>query len=307
MLLHHDLAALRWLLTSPPLLAPRAAQQFNPQASVAAFTPDEQQRIEAWLQEVSAAPQALTAWLSEARSKVRGHQPGVLRLGRYAEKLLEFFLHHGPTHRLVAANVPLRHPAHARGAIDHTTRGEIDFLLHDAQGTPLHWELAVKYFLCHAQGSSAQADDFIGPDAAETFSRKLAKLFARQLTHTPPTPNDTTAWQPQAFARGWMFYRHGRRIPTCDLLDPGHCKGWWLPLEELDLLPDAQYVLLDRQHWMPPVPREDVHHAVGLHVLRRQLQDEWANARGPHISALLIAQLNALGNEVARYFVRPKM
>jgi uncharacterized protein len=303
----HDLAALRWLLTSPPLLSEQAAQQFNPQASIARFTAQEQQTIDAWLLQVQAQPHTLNDFLNQARGKVRGHQPGVLRLGRYAEKLLEFFLLHGPTHRLAAANVPLRHPQETRAAIDHTTRGEIDFLLYDAKGTPLHWELAVKYFLCHAQGDVAHAEDFIGPDAAETFSRKLTKLFARQLAHTPPAPYDATHWQPRAFARGWMFYRHGRAIPTCDLLNLAHCKGWWLPLDELDALPNAHYMLLDRQHWMPQVQRGDTQHALRLEALRQQLRNAWANAREPHVSALLIVRLDDAGAEVARYFVQPSI
>jgi uncharacterized protein len=302
----HDFAALRWLLTSPPLLSPQAAQQFNPHAQVTQFTAQEHMQIERWLRSVEAAPQELAAWLNHARSKVRGHQPGVLRLGRYAEKLLEFFLQHGPTHRLIAANVPLRHTQETRAAIDHTTRGEIDFLVHTAHGAPLHWELAVKYFLCHAQGNTAAAEDFIGPDAAETFARKLTKLFARQLAHTPPAPHDTTRWQPQAFARGWMFYRYGRAVPTCALLNPHHCKGWWLPFEELDALPDAQYVLLDRQHWMPPVQQVESLPLLRRDALRQQLQTTWAAARGPHTSALLITQLDGAGNEAARYFVQPE-
>jgi hypothetical protein len=304
-LVAHDLQALEWLLCSPPLLADQAAQQFNPQTQVSRFTPQEAERIRAWLQGVRVQPQALTSWLSAARGKVRGHLPGVLRLGRYAEKLIEFFLLHGPTHRLTAANVPLRTDRDARAVIDHTTRGEIDFLLRDANNTPLHWELAVKYFLCHAQGRAATADDFIGPDAAETFSRKLHKLFARQLAHTPPAPHDTTRWRPQAFARGWMFYRYGRAVPACDLLDPQHCKGWWLPFEEVDVLPDAQYVLLDRQHWMPPVQQLELPNVLRRNALRQQLQTIWAATRGPHINALLFAQLDGLGNEATRYFVRP--
>jgi uncharacterized protein len=300
----HDLAALRWLLTSPPLLSEQAARQFNPQAGLAHFTAQEQQAIDAWLLQLEGAPHALNDFLQQARSKVGGHQPGVLRLGRTAEKLLEFSLRQGPTHRLVVANIPLRHPQETRAAIDHTTRGEIDFLLRDAQGTPLHWELAVKYFLCHAQGDIAQAQDFIGPDAAETFSRKLTKLFTRQLAHTPPAPYDSTPWQPQAFARGWMFYRYGRSIPACDLLNPAHCKGWWLPVNELEALPDACYVLLERQHWMPPVQRVNARDVVPRAALMKMLAEQWAQ---PHAraGALLVAQVDGAGAEAVRYFVCP--
>jgi hypothetical protein len=73
----------------------------------------------------------------------------------------------------------------------------------------------------------------------------------------------------------------------------------------MDALPDAAYVLLDRQHWMLPVQQTRSPSASRRDGLRQQLQAAWAAAHGLHISALLIAQLDTLGNEAARYFVRP--
>ncbi|MGL4574507.1 MAG: DUF1853 family protein [Burkholderiaceae bacterium] len=301
-----DIDALRWLLTSPPLLSEQAAAQYGSSAQIAQFSTGELQHINAWLDALAAQPQPLADWLAAARATVRGHQPGVLRLGRLAERLLEFYLQHGPTHQLIAANLPLRYEAQARQGIDHTTRGEIDFLLHDTQGTPLHWELAVKYFLCHAQGGTANAQDFIGPDGAETLHTKLEKLFKRQLAHVPPLQSPTGSWQPQAFTRGWMFYRYAQPIPSCSLLDPRHCKGRWLLFDELDALPDSRYVLLDRQHWMPPVRGAQETQCMRGDALSQQLLHAWSQARGPHISALLIAQVDQQGDEEARYFVLPE-
>jgi uncharacterized protein len=300
-----DIDALRWLLTSPPLLSAQAASTYGSGAQIAQFSATDLQHINAWLAAVEQQPQLLAGWLATARANVRGHQPGVLRLGRLAERLLEFYLRHGPTHRIAAANLPLRYDSQQRQGIDHTTRGEIDFLLHDAHGVPLHWELAVKYFLCHAQGSAASAQDFIGPDGAETLHKKLEKLFMRQLAHVPPLQSPAGSWRPQAFTRGWMFYRLGHAIPSCGLLDPLHCKGWWLPFDELDALPDAAYVLLDRQHWMPPVQRDVRQSACSRAALREQLIDVWKRSEDRRASALLIAQLNDAGAELARYFVQP--
>jgi uncharacterized protein len=303
-----DINALRWLLTSPPLLSEHAATQYSTGAQVAQiaqFSAADLQQINTWLDALAQNPQPLTEWLAAARATVRGHEPGVLRLGRLAERLLEFYLQYGPTHRLIAANLPLRYGAQERQGIDHTTRGEIDFLLHDAQGTPLHWELAVKYFLCHAQDDVASAHDFIGPDGAETLHTKLEKLFTRQLAHVPPLDSAAGPWQPQAFTRGWMFYRYGQPVPNCGLLDPHHCKGWWLPFDELDVLPDREYTLLDRQHWMPPVACGSERTAFGRTALREQLVNTWKRSEDRRVSALLIAQLSAAGKELARYFVQP--
>lgn len=238
--LERALRELRWLLLSPPLLADGAFS-----APVQRFGAAENGAIEAWLRALQARPGRLADFLRERAA-------GPLRLGRRAERLLEFFLREGPTHRLVAANLPLRHAAGARPGADHTTRGEIDFLLEDARGQPWHWELAVKFFLCTADGDSAQPADFVGPDRAETLPGKLEKLFARQLAQAAPPPFDTRRWQPAALTRGWMFYRHDRPPPRCAGLAADHLRGTWLEWRRLAELPAGHYLLLSRADWMAP-------------------------------------------------------
>ena len=174
---------LQWLLCSPPLLSNTELLAQDIRRPETDLTPNRE--VQAWLADLRAAPQPLLDFIAQHRSAVKH-----LRLGRYAERLLEFYLRCGPAHRLAAANMALRH-APGAAANDHTTLGEIDFLLHDAQGVPWHWELAVKYFLCHASDPVAQPEDFIGPDAAETLRSKLSKL-ERQLSHTPSAPWDAT-------------------------------------------------------------------------------------------------------------------
>jgi uncharacterized protein len=330
---NHDLAALRWLLTSPPLLADAAA---SGEARIQRFNAAQIAIIEAWLSELEAAPQALTtlnAHMAQARAAVRGVLPeqdlhqrsDPLRLGRMAERLLEFFLIHGPLHRLAAANVPLRHSA---PALDRTTAGEIDFLLHNSQCQPLHWELAVKYFLCEATGPIARPQDFIGPDRAETFDHKLDKLFKRQLAHAAPEPFQSEHWQPEAFARGWMFYRHGHEIPPCAELALDHLKGWWLPLDEVPALPTRhRYKELPRSQWMPPASSANVQDLLAPEALAQTLAARWqhqvqakptphafarvqrAQAAASKPSARLVVALSQSSEgswqEQARYFVLP--
>lgn len=236
------LQELRWLLLSPPLLAAAAAH--DTPAQIQHFTAAERLAIEIWLAALAQAPRPLIEHL-QAASPASG---APLRLGRRAERLLEFFLRHGPTHRLVAANVPLRQPVTPGG--DHTTRGEIDFLLEDAAGQPWHWELAVKFFLCTASGALATTDQFIGPDRAEVLAGKLDKLFTRQLRHHAPPPFDTRAWRPAAYARGNMFYRHGATVPRCEALAEQHARGWWIAREQAHTLPEGHYRLAERSQWM---------------------------------------------------------
>ncbi len=290
---------LRWLLLSPPLLTTEPGPFSAP---VFAFSADERAQIERWLDDPATAalpePSPLTA---DGTRRVP--------LGRWCERLIEHFLRHGPTHRLVAANLPLRNAAVAGS--DHTTAGEIDFLLTDGAGQPWHWELAVKYFLCHARGAVATAQDFIGPDGAETLASKLAKLFGRQLAHRPPAPWDTQAWQGAAFTRGWMFYRHGRPPPACPLLAEDHLRGWWLPFEALEDFAaergSAGFRLLDRVDWLGARRATAV---LAPAQLGAALQAQWQRPRPPGArrwpSALMLAELDAAGAERSRGFVLPE-
>jgi uncharacterized protein len=225
----HALADLRWLLLSPPLLDARFAP-------IAELTGEQRMQIDVWLIEQQACPEPLLAWLD-------AHQPSTeknWRLGRYAEKLLEFFLRFGPTHQLIVANLPLRRttPDQQAGRPNHhTTIGEIDYLLTDNLGKRWHWELAVKYFLYRPQADqrSAEAIDFIGPDAAETMDTKLSKLIDRQLRNLPTEPYSQHAWQAAAFTRGWIFYhlesaadQDYEHAGASGILSAQHCFGWWL-------------------------------------------------------------------------------
>ena len=255
------------------------------------------------------------------------------RIGRYAERLLEFYLIHGPTHRLQAAHVPLR--SVLNGLM--VTHGELDFLLTSLPNLQtqlqtqqqlqlqveqsLHWELAVKFFLCTATGETATPADFIGPNGVETLAHKWHKLFANQLTraqsHTLPAPWDANDWQPQAYTRGWMFYRWGYKVPRCEALHPEHGQGWWVNAADFATLPQAEYAFLPRLHWMALLADLAQLGSQAV-VLQRDamavyLQTEWASSGRTH-DALMVAQLDATldgppsgqaRSEVRRFFIRP--
>ncbi len=244
---------LRWLLLSPPLLD---ATPGTHAARVQQFSAAERQAITAWLDGIDRAPEALFDFVYPPRDAaidgaVLSRAPS-RRLGRRAERLMAYFLRHGPTHHLVAAHIPLREVSPQGGC---TTTGEIDFLLHDADGHAWHWELAVKFFLCTASGPQASATDFIGPDRVETFDTKLRKLFERQLRHRPPPPWHTQTWTPAACTRGRLFYRHGHTVPHTPGLHPDHLQGRWIERDRLADVPAADepvWHVVPRNDWMCP-------------------------------------------------------
>ncbi len=297
------LATLRWLLLSPPLVvAPSALPVGAPRAQtpLAVFTPSQRDSIALWLEELAQGSQLLTRWL-QARPQAR--------IGRYAEDLLEFYLTHGPQHCLAAAHVPLR--TEVNGAV--VTHGELDFLLTDALGQRSHWELAVKFFLCTATGDTATPVDFIGPNGVETLAHKWHKLFAKQLTHLPPAPWDAHSWQPQAFTRGWMFYRWGSAVPRCDALHVQHCKGWWVDWADMAQLPEGQYVYLPRLQWMAPVASLAQLGLGSVVAARSEMQDylatQWASTqrRSDAQMVVLMSGSDGAAVEVQRFFICPSV
>jgi uncharacterized protein len=296
------IATLRWLLLSAPLVQPP-----NAQSHLAIFTLQDGACINQWLVALEAdvtEQNPLALWMQSRHEA---------RIGRYAERLLEFYLTHGPTHRLQAAHVPLRSQVNGL----KVTHGELDFLLTDAQDQHLHWELAVKFFLCTATGDTATPADFIGPNGVETLAHKWHKLFANQLTrahnHTLPAPHNLHTWQPQAYTRGWMFYRWGHSVPRCEALHPEHGQGWWVNADEFATLPEAEYAFLPRLHWMAPLT--DITQLGEQAVVRQRdamdvyLHDMWASTARTS-DALMVVQLHALQDghgrsEVRRFFIRP--
>jgi uncharacterized protein len=288
---------LRWLLLAPPLLNP-AHPRFN--GCVFEFSVQQRNHIEQWLDQLGKDPQPLLDWLA---AKSERH---LARLGRYAEQLLEFFLRHGPTHRLVAANIALRVAAGQRQG-DHTTVGEIDYLLEDLAGQRWHWELAVKYFLC-CDVAVPSTSHLIGPDAAETFDSKLNKIFGRQLRHGLPAPYDQHVWKPAAFTRGWMFYPAGAAQLTVDELHTDHLRGCWLTLEQVQRgIEGEQFLILDRQRWLASAKHALTSRLItyNAHTLAQEIERRWCDG---YASGVLVAQLHRNGDhavETNRFFVVP--
>ena len=293
----HTARELRWLLLSPPLLdtTPHA----HP-AAIQQFAPAERQAITQWLDEVDRDPEPLWCFVHPGApagvDAARWRAPSP-RLGRRAERLMEYFLRHGPVHRLLAANVALRDVS-PQGL--RTTTGEIDFLLQDAQGQRWQWELAVKFYLCTARGAQATPADFIGPDRIDTLATKLNKMFGRQLRHTPPAPWDAEHWTPAACTRGRLFYRWGDAIPATPGVAADHLRGDWIERERLGELTDADqpiWQVVPRSDWMaPPLPRCQASAqslaAIGQ-LIDRQARDAMATDPGRSATATLAMRLDA--------------
>lgn len=243
---------LAWLLFSANLL------QAQPPVGLIADpfeTPDEVAATVRWLHALDVEPALLKQDLAAAR---------ITRVGRYAERLLGWFLQHGPAARLVAAGVPLRRAG--------VTLGECDFLTQTRLGARLHWELAVKCYL-HAGDQrsplptppSRPLAAYVGPNLKDRFDVKLAHLLNHQLPLS--ARDELTAlgyegpWTPQMFVKGWLFYRADGTVAEPSMswvapeLDPAHHRGWWVTRAAWPAFAERHanaWRVLPRLEWLAP-------------------------------------------------------
>ncbi len=286
---------LAWLLLSTPLLRaqPSGGELPNPFERAA-----EMQATIDWLLALECDPRPLREAIAGAR---------VVRLGRYAECLLAYFLQHGPAARLVAANVALR--------VAGRTIGECDFLVETASGRRLHWELAVKCYL-YAPGDRGGLSDYVGPNLQDRFDLKLAHLLERQLPLSSreafATLGHTGPWRAQMFVKGWLFYRWPDWPPIPQAVDPSHHRGFWVTRGQWPALcavrPDARWAVLPRLSWLAPRPAvsDDDFAAAGLSA-PGALAERLAQHSGPTMVASFerASKLSGTWRETSRGFVVP--
>ncbi len=258
--------ALAWLLDSPDLLDPLAAQW---QGRIASLGPV-QAATAGWLTALDAAPGELHAWLGERIPA---------RLGRYAEKLMAFYFQR--------QGVLFAHGLQLRGAHNETL-GEFDFLLWEGKEL-VHWEFASKFYLLESGLAAPDSDAYVGPNLADTLGAKLRKIMDKQLALSLHPA--AQAILPQAVARaqalvkGWLFYRGPVPAPVSGV-SKQHCRGFWCPIEEFDECSADAYILLPRLSWLAPARAEEDQCMSGME-LHMRLRDGFERDATPQLIALM--------------------
>src|SRR5450830_31699 len=251
--------ALAWLLEAPDLLDVHA-QRWNGRIATLGTLSD---MDITWLHDLDRNPRALYVLINA--------QPSA-RLGRYAEKLLTFYLQE--TGRLIAHNVQVRNGP-------NNTIGEFDFIVHDKQRTgAVHWEFATKFYLLESHQAEMQAEAFVGPNLADSLGAKMDKIMQQQLKLAEHPAAAQYLQQPvthaQALVKGWLFYRDEAAAATPLPAGLGvareHCHGFWCELSALDLTLAEHYLVLPRLEWLAParalaakaLSADQLHEAVSL-------------------------------------------
>ncbi|MGE5622175.1 MAG: DUF1853 family protein [Bacillota bacterium] len=260
--------ALAWLLDAPDLLdanAPQWQGRIASTGTVDAATAN-------WLAWLDRSPEALHGWLDI--------KP-FTRLGRYAEKLMAFYLQHQGL--LVAHGVQVR-------SAKNETIGEFDFLLRQG-GALLHWEFATKLYLLETSGNGRHADYFVGPNLADTLGAKIRKIMDRQLSLSQHPAARLHVAEPiaqaQALVKGWLFYHGKTPLPAPPAgVSGAHCRGFWCTQEELELAAGKRFAVLPRLSWLAPAKLAE-EQAVDAAALREAVAAHFDAAAAPLLVAVL--------------------
>lgn len=278
--------ALAWLLDAPDLLDPQAPQWQGKIATLRDSFPDD---MDAWLSALDRQPDALHRYLDM--------QP-FTRLGRYAEKLVAFYLEHRKL--LVAHGIQVR-------AGKNSTIGEFDFLLR-LDDQLIHWEFATKFYLLESSGAGDDADYFVGPNLADTLGAKMHKIFDRQLllsTHPAaqihlPEPVSRA----QALVKGWLFYSDiDMEVRAAYGTSPAHCRGFWCALSDASDRRAERYAILPRLQWLAPA-KLPLAQTMDSQTLQHYLTGHFAQDTMPVLVALL-EMTDGVAYEVSRGFIVP--
>ncbi|MTI14337.1 DUF1853 family protein [Sansalvadorimonas verongulae] len=283
-----------WLLTSPPLLTPKAHPRILAQGANRALLP--------WL-----ARQALenTSVFEDMLAQRRS-----TRLGIRYETLWQFLYKQTPNCKILASNLPVR----------DTTRtlGEFDLLYQKmSQPAPryIHQEMAIKFYL-GKPCSQGNWFDWIGPDHSDQLGVKMKKMFDSQirLSHTDDGKrvlNQLTGhqiWEQELLIQGYLFYPWNKPCQAPDNSHPRHLRGDWLPLKQLrqycESLGTDAFLIPPRQFWLSlQAPSEELTALLTVYSL-----SDFSSSLTQHITQTnkpILATAELLSGTRKLFFVTP--
>jgi hypothetical protein len=285
---HARVRALAWLLDAPDLLDIHDPHWAGRIATLGPVTPDTAD----WLARLDLDPAPLDAVLEGKPTR---------RLGLYAEQLMALYF----SQPFAAPGKLLAHGLQVRAARNDTV-GEFDFLLDDGAGGATHIEFATKFYLLR-EGDDAGFDGFVGPNLADSLGRKMRKVLDHQLLLAGHPAAQALLPRPVSSAlaliKGWLFYPAGVWRARQGIA-PGHCRGFWCALAELDALDCDRYLVLPKLEWLAPFQANAAAPTLDRAGLREELAAGFAQASTPMLVALMREERDRIV-EYERGFVVP--
>lgn len=223
---------LLWLAQARQLL--RGTAVFRPADY---FKPEHWKTLTAWDADSSLLPSRLKA------------EPKRL-LGLYVEELYHSLLEDLFGWSVLARNLPVYD--------DGRTIGEMDFLVRNpVSGAIEHHEIAIKFYLGYADGRGLQ---WYGPNPADRLDLKTRRMLDHQsqlCAHPAALPalealGIREPVESRLFMPGYLFYPTDRVLDAPRQADPGHARGWWLFVDQVDAALKQGLVPLDKPHWLGP-------------------------------------------------------
>jgi hypothetical protein len=306
---HPYVRDLKWVLTSPNLLdadfhsfAGAVADQAWCLHHFERFAPQYQQLVD--------DPEPLIAWI-KARFSSGRFTAGTMRLGRYFEALIGYWLHHAPSIANVSKSVQVKQ--------GKQTVGEFDFLFSDLKSQKsYHLEVAVKYYLrC---GSEPGWQNYLGPQGQDRLDLKLRLIFDKQLklSQTPEGQEaatlalHSTNISRLALVKGYLFeplsdFDEGLGLSVLGL-SPERLTGWWIFVRDVNervmRSPDSRWRVLPKVSWMSASRGDDLPAMLGPQEFIFCLLAHFKESQTPQLVAeLKRASLTEEWSEGSRGFV----
>ncbi|PKF50513.1 DUF1853 family protein [Enterovibrio nigricans] len=163
------------------------------------------------------------------------------RIGFYYQWLVQQCLNASLNHTLVAEEIQVEE--------DGRTIGAIDFVVRNSSNELEHWEVAIKFYL-------AFGDDWHGPNAKDTLSKKLSKMLSQQLALSSTnayqrTYPDLPISKRKLLMQGRLFvnpFLTHEESPASVQVNPDAVSGFWCwPHQAPE---NKRFYLLSRHQWM---------------------------------------------------------
>ncbi|WP_040474144.1 DUF1853 family protein [Marinobacter algicola] len=225
---------LAWMCRAPQLIS--SSMGFDPEN----YLPDDTvERLKVWDHAPHLGPSVLT------------EEPAP-RLGHYFERLYECLMKDLLGWEILLKNQPVRN--------NGITLGELDFVVRNpADNVIEHHEIAVKFYLGHHE-TEKDKPLWYGPNARDRLDIKTRRLtdHQSQLTAKPEARNLLTSLgidmpaRPRIFMPGYLFYPLKTALPSPNSIPPGHLRGHWLYIDNLDAKDTTgNKETTDTKHWIP--------------------------------------------------------
>lgn len=212
-----------------------------------------------------------------------------LILGKYFERLLNYFFSSFSTFEIVHAGKQIFEK--------QTTIGELDFVIKDKRDNKIiHFEVAVKYYMGYK--NVGKHDLWIGPNGSDTLQRKMKKLD-KQLQLSKKT--DIEVNSTFALILGY-FFKHIESNNWPYFYEERTGEGEWLYENEMEgfFSNDKNYVILPKNRWLSFYLDKQNIVKNGIEVQKEISLQIQSIGKG-----IMLAELDASKNVLNKYIVAP--